>query len=205
VARTTGVDPSRPYPARKPVPGKPTKVQFAEAVLHLPALLVLDEPFANLDPENQELFVALIRELQAQGTTVLLSDHQLSLVERLANRICILSKGEVIAQGTLAQLRSQLPEGKRLRLCFADLTPAANLEFLHSHPAIGRVERLAGAEVRLVITNAVRAIEILNFVETRLRVSEIVTEPASLHDIYVRSVTTDNGRIREESIAVASG
>lgn len=178
--------------------GNQQKVQFAEAVLHSPEVVFLDEPFANLDPVNQELFVAMIRELQARKITVLLSDHQMSLVERLANHICILNHGSVIAQGTLNDLRTQSRVGLRVRLRLADPNAATDLGFLYSNPAVRLVERTASGEVRIMTYDDVMPVEILNFAKTHLRISEILAEPANLHDIYVHCLTADHKRIATE-------
>jgi ABC-2 type transport system ATP-binding protein len=86
--------------------GNQQKVQFLTAILHRPALAVLDEPFSGLDPLNQDAFLGLIRELRAGGTTVLFSAHQMQLVERLADRVILISQGRFVAQGTLPELRA---------------------------------------------------------------------------------------------------
>ena len=85
--------------------GNQQKVQWIAAVLHRPALAILDEPFSGLDPVNQELFLGLIRELRSAGTTVIFSAHQMTLVERLADRIFLMSRGKEVLQGTVAELR----------------------------------------------------------------------------------------------------
>jgi ABC-2 type transport system ATP-binding protein len=85
--------------------GNQQKVQFISAVLHRPALAILDEPFSGLDPLNQEFFLDLVRELREAGTTILFSAHQMQLVERLADRVILLGSGRVAGQGTLDELR----------------------------------------------------------------------------------------------------
>ena len=59
-------------------------MQFISAVLHRPLFAILDEPFSGLDPLNQEFFSTLIRELRDDGMTILLSAHQMQVVEKLA-------------------------------------------------------------------------------------------------------------------------
>lgn len=85
--------------------GNQQKVQFISAVLHRPALAILDEPFSGLDPLNQEFFLDLVRELRDAGTTILFSAHQMQLVERLADRVVLIGNGRVAGQGTLPELR----------------------------------------------------------------------------------------------------
>ena len=86
--------------------GNQQRVQFAAAVLHGPRFAVLDEPFSGLDPLSQDFFLDLVRELRAAGTTILLSAHQMDLVERVADRILVMNRGRAILAGTAAELGS---------------------------------------------------------------------------------------------------
>jgi ABC-2 type transport system ATP-binding protein len=81
--------------------GMQQKVQFIAAVLHQPDLVVLDEPFSALDPLNQDLFQQIIRELSAGGMTVLLSSHQMNLVEQLCDRVFLINRGCQVVYGEL--------------------------------------------------------------------------------------------------------
>ena len=103
--------------------GNQQKVQIASAVLHRPALLVLDEPFSGLDPINQELMVNLIREIRSEGTTVLLSAHQLNLIERLADHVMIIAKGRQVLSGTVGEICQGPYGGKTLRVEFEQPIP----------------------------------------------------------------------------------
>ena len=75
--------------------GNQQKVQFIAAVAHRPSLVVLDEPFAGLDPVNQLALKELLRELLAEGTTILLSTHRMEQVEQLCQAICLINRGRV--------------------------------------------------------------------------------------------------------------
>jgi len=86
--------------------GNQQKVQFISSVLHAPRLAILDEPFSGLDPVNQDLFLTLFRELRDNGTTIVLSAHQMQLVERIADRITVMNRGRVVLSGTLDELRA---------------------------------------------------------------------------------------------------
>jgi ABC-2 type transport system ATP-binding protein len=89
--------------------GNQQKVQLASAAVHEPELLVLDEPFSGLDPVNAETILSSIRELAANGTTLVLSSHQMFQIENACERFCIIGAGEVRAAGTLAELRTTVP------------------------------------------------------------------------------------------------
>jgi len=87
--------------------GMQQKVQFIISVIHNPVLLVLDEVFSGLDPVNQNLFKEIIRELAAAGITILLSSHQMNLVEELCDRIFMINKGERVLYGALEDIKDK--------------------------------------------------------------------------------------------------
>ena len=89
--------------------GNQQRVQLAVALVHGPELLVLDEPFAGLDPEAVESLSDVLRARAASGVAVLFSSHQLELVERVCRRVVILDGGRVLVAGTLRELRDHLP------------------------------------------------------------------------------------------------
>ena len=83
--------------------GNQQRVQLAVALVHDPDLLVLDEPFAGLDPIAVDALAALLHELCQAGTTVLFSSHQLNLVEHLCEDVVVLDKGRVVLAGLLSR------------------------------------------------------------------------------------------------------
>lgn len=85
--------------------GMTQKVQVIAAVLHQPDLLIIDEPFANLDPVNAQLVRDIILELRDQGKAVIMTSHQLGLVETLCSRIAMIHNGRVVLQGTVPEVR----------------------------------------------------------------------------------------------------
>lgn len=85
--------------------GMRQRVGLAQALIGKPQLLVLDEPTSGLDPVSRRDFYALLDDLAAEGAAILLSSHALTEVEARTDRILILSKGVMVAQGTLADLR----------------------------------------------------------------------------------------------------
>lgn len=82
-------------------------IQYAATIAHDPDLVVLDEPFAGLDPVNTELLKDLVRELREGGKTVLFSTHQMDQIEELCDRILMINAGQVVLHGTLAEVKAQ--------------------------------------------------------------------------------------------------
>ena len=86
--------------------GNQQRVQLCAALVHDPDVLVLDEPFSGLDPTAVETMSRVLREKADAGTPVIFSSHQLELVERLCDRVGIISAGRMVAVGTVDELRS---------------------------------------------------------------------------------------------------
>lgn len=86
--------------------GNQQRVQLAAALVANPQMLVLDEPFSGLDPVAVDVMSAVLREEAQAGKTVIFSSHQLELVEKLCDRVGIVSQGHMVAEGTLDELRT---------------------------------------------------------------------------------------------------
>lgn len=89
--------------------GNQQKVQIACAAVHRPALLVLDEPFSGLDPVNADMLLSVLNELRVDGTSLVLSSHQMWQLEELCNEFTIIADGCNRTGGTLEQMRTSWP------------------------------------------------------------------------------------------------
>ncbi len=85
--------------------GMQQKVQFVVSVVHQPRLLILDEPFTGFDPVNLQLIKGLIREINNNGTTIILSTHRMEQVEDLCSHIIFINKGKVLQQGEIKEVK----------------------------------------------------------------------------------------------------
>jgi ABC-2 type transport system ATP-binding protein len=181
--------------------GNQQKVQFAGAILHGPALAVLDEPFSGLDPINQELIITLIRELRDQGTAVLLSAHQLNLAERLCDRFYLIAQGRGVLEGTLESIRREVARGAG-EVLQVDLRSTASTGAADGRPdalvrsvmpsADCRVEEGPDRLLRLeaALPNATDLSPILNALSGRYAIERVHMRSLSLHEIYLRAVPT---------------
>ncbi len=167
--------------------GNQQKVQFAAAVLHAPACAILDEPFSGLDPLNQELFLGLVTELRAQGTTVILSAHQMSLVERLADRVFVMQHGREVLSGTMAEIRDRWGTGARLVLT-VDNEPSDALAPIREHPAVRDLTRDAEGNIVITLERGHHVGDLLAMCASRLNIVRVRTDEPSLHDVYLRVV-----------------
>jgi ABC-2 type transport system ATP-binding protein len=162
--------------------GMAQKVQFIAAVLNKPQLLILDEPFSGLDPVNAEVLKDAVLDLKRAGTTIVFSTHDMSVAERLCDRIFMIFKGQKVLDGTLDEIQSKY--GFDTIRVQTDL----GIDALEGIPGIEEITdqgnhqevRWAGDPQRLLETLMAR---------TRITHFE-VTRP-SLHDIFVRIASPD--------------
>jgi ABC-2 type transport system ATP-binding protein len=91
--------------------GMRQKLIISGALVHRPAVIVVDEPMVGLDPKSARLLKDLFRQFVDRGGTVLMSTHTLEVAEQMCDRIAIVYKGKVAAQGTMAELRQQTESG----------------------------------------------------------------------------------------------
>jgi len=102
--------------------GMRQKVALAGALIHEPRLIILDEPLTGLDAGSARQVKTVLRGLVAQGVTVIMTTHILEVAERMADRIGVISKGRLIAQGTLDELRQRMGDsGRSLEDIFLEL------------------------------------------------------------------------------------
>jgi ABC-2 type transport system ATP-binding protein len=85
--------------------GNQQKVQLISAVIADPEIVILDEPLSGLDPVNARLLVSVVRDLAAEGKTILFSSHQMSVVESLCQRVLMIHRGKAVLYGELDQIR----------------------------------------------------------------------------------------------------
>ena len=106
--------------------GMKQRLVFAAALLHDPAVLVLDEPMVGLDPRSMRLVKDMLRERANAGMTVFMSTHTLGLAEEIADRIGIVDRGRLRFLGTVDELRQQLAqEHTSLERMYLELTATA--------------------------------------------------------------------------------
>lgn len=121
--------------------GMRQRIKLAQALVHDPGVLLLDEPLNGIDPGGRRHLHELLHELSGSGKTILVSSHLLTEVEQLVDSVVVMSRGRVVASGTIAQLRELLEdhpltvelwadEPRRLAGLLAEAPEVRSLEFL---------------------------------------------------------------------------
>ena len=111
------LDGSLDRPVRDYSIGMVKKISLAAALIHSPSVLVLDEPFESVDPVSTAQAVELLKRFAAAGGTVVLSSHNMDLVERVCDSVAVIVEGRILAAGTLDEVRA----GQTLEKRFVDL------------------------------------------------------------------------------------
>jgi len=165
--------------------GNQQKVQFMAAVAHRPPLLVLDEPFAGLDPINVEIFKAAIRETVKAGSTIVLSSHRMEQVEELCEDICIIDRSKPVVQGKLAEIKRDWPN-RFIRLsALPDLAFLARFAGAHVMPS-------TDGYVHLSVDPSVRPADVLRAAAAVGPIDHFEVVEPSLNDIYLHYVKPED-------------
>lgn len=164
--------------------GNQQKVQLIAAVLHQPALVILDEPCSGLDPINQEKVVEFLIQLKARGMTVILSAHQMAMVEKLADHMLLMAQGQVVLAGTLAQIRAQSLSQRQLKVAFST---AVTTEQLQQLPAVAAVA-VDGQQWLLTLEDTASVAECLQQLLQLGELSQVEMQNADLHQLYLAAM-----------------
>ena len=151
-----GLDPSdgRRLPAYSK--GMRQRVKVAQAIVHAPAVLVLDEPLTGLDPRQRADLVALFRRLGSEGRCVIVSSHVLDEVERLGSQVLVMSQGRLAAAGDFRELRALMDDRPMRIRVRTDRPRELAGALLERGTAVG--VRLDGEEVLELDTRDARAL-----------------------------------------------
>lgn len=175
--------------------GNQQKIQFISSILHKPAFAILDEPFSGLDPINQEAFLEIIRELRNCGTTVLLSAHQMQLVEKIADKAILINKGRSIASGTVKEIIDDSFCSDTILISYEG---DADLSFLDKEDAIEKCEKCDESAVRIYLRKERPLSGLLRSVSENMSIKSVKTEHLTLHDVFINKVLDDSERKNEK-------
>ena len=165
--------------------GMKQRVGLALALVHRPRFIILDEPTNGLDPAGMREIRQLIRSLAENGTTVLLSSHLLHEIHQVCNRIAVLNRGRIVAQGLVADLLNTARPA--VRVTVADLPTA--VQSLHALPGVESIH--PNGQSLLVVGLESQAI-MAHLLQHNIIPSEVAAQPASLESLFM-DVTRDEG------------
>lgn len=161
--------------------GMQQKVQFISTILHQPKLVILDEPFAGLDPVNTGLIKDIMLELVHNGSTIIFSTHLMDQAEKLCDSLCLIHRGQSMLQGKLTDIKARFGKN-RCRLRYD-----GEARFLQDRSLVSRYDDY-GQYVEIQPCDGVKPQALLAKAMEQVTVSGFdVTEP-SLNEIFITVV-----------------
>jgi ABC-2 type transport system ATP-binding protein len=164
--------------------GNQQKVQLIATLLHDPDLIILDEPQSGLDPVNMVLVRNLLRDLKAEGKTILLSTHMMAEAEKMADEIILIHRGRVVLDGDINTVRSSF--GKNTLHVEYDGDGA----FLRDLPEVKRATILNNS-AELSLHEGADPQNILQAAISRVRIRKFELALPSLEEIFIEKVGTE--------------
>jgi len=164
--------------------GMKRRMNLAVAIMHKPALILLDEPTAGVDPQSRYHILEIVRKLAAQGTSILYTTHYLEEAESICDRIGIIDKGTLIAEGTLAEL-CEFVETGRIVCLEGKFKIAETTSILNEFSGLS----IIAAQSDRMIVNLEKDENLINFMKTifnmQLLISSISVKPQSLETAFL--------------------
>ena len=159
--------------------GNQQKVQFISTILHDPEFLILDEPFAGLDPINTNLLKQIILEMKDEGKVIIFSTHLMDFAEKMCDNIAMIDQGKIILNGKLDEIKKK----------FANRNVSINYEgdisFLRGNPIIENMEDF-GNTTGIKVKKPEQVQELLrSLVEHNVIIKKFNADEISLHEIFV--------------------
>jgi daunorubicin resistance ABC transporter ATP-binding subunit len=179
--------------------GQRRRVDLAAGLIDRPQLLVLDEPTTGLDPRSRQVVWSTIRELVAEGVTLLLTTQYLEEADALANRVVLIDHGREIAAGTPAQLKAQVGE-QRVDVVAADgamLEQLADLLAEHFTTTIAREQRTVSVPAPEEAADLARVAQAIR--DSQIAVDEIALRRPTLDDAFLALTGHPAGTEPEDS------
>ncbi|MBR7553672.1 ABC transporter ATP-binding protein [Allobacillus sp. GCM10007491] len=175
--------------------GMGQKVQFIGSVIHEPELLILDEPFSGLDPVSQEVFKQEIKDLAKKGTAILLSSHQMNLVEEMCDRLFLIHRGQKVIYGSMDEVKEQYANFK------CTIHGDNDRSMLEKIDQVERVEQKDDISI-LYLSSDVVISDWIKQLPSTLDIQELSVDRISLHEIFV-DIATDRSLAQEAGVVDA--
>lgn len=167
--------------------GNQQKIQFVASILHKPSFAILDEPFSGLDPLNQEIFIHFIKEINNQGTTILLSAHQMALVEKIANKVFLINHGEELYNGSLSGIYQSFGKKQIIEL---QLQSPVDMAVFQNLKGVENVNSIDDLNVKLTFGQSTNLKNVLYELTRVEGICDITSHKPDLHEIFLQLVKT---------------
>lgn len=167
--------------------GMAQKVQFIITVLHKPSLLILDEPFSGFDPINVQIIRNEILNMKANGTTIILSTHNMESVEELCDNIALINKSKLIISGGLEQIRREHGRNEVELLYRSD--SQVNVVSNSLYTLVSDEDHKGARRAVLEVTKGAKSSEVLGELITKVDIVSYKELIPRMNDIFIKLVS----------------
>ncbi|OLE54167.1 MAG: ABC transporter [Acidobacteria bacterium 13_1_20CM_3_53_8] len=166
--------------------GMQQKIQFIAAVMHDPDLIILDEPFAGLDPINVDLLKEQVLDLKGKGKTIIFSTHQMEVAEKICDDICLINRSRKVLSGSLREVKASFGRNSvALRVEGGD-------DVLEDRSLVTKIETHSD-EIEVLLAEGASAQGLLKrLIDAGATIMKFEMVEPSLHDIFVEEVGRSN-------------
>jgi len=165
--------------------GMQQKLQFIVTVVHQPELIILDEPFAGLDPVNTKLLKDIMLEMKEKGRTIIFSTHRMEQIEMICDNICLINKAEKVLEGNLSQIKKQY--GKNTIL----LEYEGEGGFISSFPEIEKIDDY-GKFMEIKLKEKADPQHLLSELVGKIKIYKYEIKEPTLNAIFIEKVGERN-------------
>ena len=159
--------------------GMGQSIQFLVAIAHDPQLVILDEPFAGLDPVNTEIIKEIILELKDQGKAIILSTHRMNEIEELCDRIFMINNGQSVLYGELSDIKSRYKNNSIFLRIQGELPKLQGISSINEYKD----------HIELFCDSKTSPYEIVSqLIGFGIKIDKFEVSTPSLHDIFIQVV-----------------
>ena len=171
--------------------GNQQKIQFISTILHDPEFVILDEPFAGLDPVNTNLLKDIILEFKQKGKVIIFSTHLMDFAEKMCDHIAMIDHGKIILKGSLSEIKQRYAQKN------VSLTHEGDLSFLQGNPMIEKISDY-GNTTGIRLKDANHSQDLLKLlVEKNVTVKKFDANDISLQEIFIELAGKENENGKE--------
>jgi ABC-2 type transport system ATP-binding protein len=165
--------------------GMQQKLQFIVTVVHQPELIILDEPFAGLDPVNTKLLKDIMLDMKEKGGTIIFSTHRMEQIEMICDNICLINKAEKVLEGNLSQIKKQY--GKNTVL----LEYEGEGGFIKNFPEIEKIDDY-GKFMEIKLKEKADPQHLLSELVGKIKINKYEIKEPTLNAIFIEKVGERN-------------
>jgi ABC-2 type transport system ATP-binding protein len=177
--------------------GNQQKLQFISTIIHDPEFVILDEPFAGLDPINTNILREIILEKKGEGKVIILSTHLMDFAEKMCDHLAMIDEGKIIMNGSLSEIKSKHAQRN------VSLNYEGDISFLKNHPIVEKISDF-GNTTGIRVKEPSHTQELLRLlINNNVTVNKYDANEISLHEIFIEVAGKDENALNGKGVSHA--